>query len=137
MKVSDLQINSKLYPLEPKKVTNQAAQTTGTAAAGKSEGMKPFAEILQDQIKENSGVRFSAHALKRLQERQLGLSPQELSRLDNGVKQLDEKGSTNSVVLIDDTAYIVSVKNKTVVTAVDNTKAAGNIFTNVDSVAIV
>jgi len=74
--------------------------------------------------------------MRRLEERQVALNEDTLHRLDSGLRQLDEKGSRNSVIFLDDTAFVVSVKNKTVVTAVQK-EQQGNVFTNIDSVAIV
>lgn len=65
------------------------------------------------------------------------VSQNEIERLNNGVKQLDEKGSKNSLILVDDTAFVVSVRNKMVITAIDKQMSANNVFTNIDSVAIV
>ena len=58
-------------------------------------------------------------------------------RLENGVKQASEKGITDSLVLVDSLAFIVNVPNKTVVTAMDQTEANGNIFTNIDGAVII
>jgi len=137
MKVADLQINSKLYPIGPNKVNGKSINPQRDVEKKKTEGTQPFSKILQDKIDSQKQLKFSAHAVKRLEQRSVRLSEHELSRLDNGLKQLDEKGSRNSLILVDDTAYIVSVKNKTVVTALKNAEALNNVFTNIDSVAIV
>ncbi|HGY55128.1 MAG TPA: flagellar protein, partial [Caldithrix abyssi] len=65
------------------------------------------------------------------------LTDSQLHRLNEGVRQLNARGSQNSVILLDNTAYVVSVRNKTVVTAVNNAAENNNIFTNIDSMAIV
>jgi len=57
--------------------------------------------------------------------------------LENGVKQASEKGITESLVLVDSLAFIVNVPNKTVVTALDQTEANSNIFTNIDGAVII
>jgi len=72
-----------------------------------------------------------------LDERQISMSKSELTRLTEGVKKVEDKGANSSLILIDDMAYIVSVKNKIVVTALDKNSTLGNVFTNIDSVAIV
>ena len=40
------------------------------------------------------------------------------------------------MILLKETALVVSVKNRTVITAVDEASAKENIFTNIDSAAI-
>lgn len=136
MKVADLQRHIPIYPLEPGKGAAKTGQS-GVTGQPPPANAKPFAEILQEKIGNQQSLRFSAHAIRRLEERSVRLSENELTRLNQGVQQLDEKGSKNSLVLIDDTAYIVSVKNKIVVTALNNAAATTNVFTNIDSVAIV
>jgi len=131
MRVSDLQLNSRIQPLDPQK-TNAGK----THQPGKS-GTQNFADILRKNLKTDEGVNFSAHAMSRIEQRNLNITTDELSRLNSGLQRLESKGSQNSLVLVDDTAYIVSVKNKMVVTAIDKSEAVNNVFTNIDSVAIV
>ena len=137
MKVSDLQIQNRIHPFDPQRIQPQRGKMDGAAQVDDGAKVDPFGEVLRKTIDENTHVRFSEHALQRLTQRSLAPNAQQLSRLDDGIRQLDAKGSRNSVVLVDDTAYIVSVKNKTVVTAVDNMAANSNIFTNIDSMAVV
>ncbi len=132
MRVSDLQMNARIQPLVPKKINVQKS-----GQPGKSGKIQKFDEILQEKLKSNKGVNFSAHAMSRIEQRNLNISTDELSRLDSGFQKLEDKGSLNSLVLVDNTAYIVSVKNRTVVTALDKAEAINNVYTNIDSVAIV
>ena len=44
------------------------------------------------------------------------------------------KGSKDSLVMVDDTALIVNIPNKTVVTAMQVKGENENVFTNIDSV---
>jgi flagellar operon protein len=82
-------------------------------------------------------IKFSGHALNRLTERDVKLTNADYSRLEQGLKQVEEKGASKSLILVDENAFIVSVKNKTVVTALSMENTASNVFTNIDSVAIV
>jgi len=67
----------------------------------------------------------------------IGYDNVDFARLENGIKQVANKGANNSLVMIDNNAYIVNVKNRTIVTAVDQQSLKNNVFTNIDSVAIV
>jgi flagellar operon protein len=134
MKISDLQFSGRVQPLQPLKPPTAPKEDTASNSQAKNVN---FGDLLQNNIEEQQKVRFSNHAIKRLQERSLILSQDLLERLNSGVQQLDEKGARNSLVLIDQTAYVVSVKNKTVVTAVNQSEEGKNIFTNIDGVAIV
>ena len=132
MKVAELQFNQRIYPLDPLKSQKLKAAQTGE----QTEKAKAFSEVLKKNLQQTDKVRFSAHALKRIEERQLPLGEQTLDRLNNALSQLRQKGSKNSVVFLDETAFVVSVQNSTVVTALENNNTQ-NIFTNIDSVAIV
>ncbi len=136
MKVADLQMRANINPLQNKKV-NQAGGTGALLDIKKAQAGINFADILQKSVEQNSSVQFSAHAVKRLEERSLQISPNEIERLNNGVKEVNAKGAKNSLIMVDDTAFVVSVRNKMVITAIDKTQTASNVFTNIDSVAFV
>ena len=101
----------------------------------------PFEEILRQKQTQNvmdaSELKFSKHAASRLNDRNIALTDAQNIRLENGVKQAGEKGITESLVLVDSLAFIVNVPNKTVVTALDQTEANSNIFTNIDGAVII
>lgn len=92
-----------------------------------------FADILAGQ---QTKVKFSKHANERLRDRQIDLSDQQLAKLDDTVERMAEKGARESLIYMNDMAFLVSVKNRTVITAMDGTSAKENIFTNIDSAAI-
>ena len=134
MKVAELQATQRLIPLQPgRKVPTQ--KTGGLQKNGATQ--KTFADILQEQVKQSANVKFSAHALHRIEQRNLQMGATEVERINQGLQQLSAIGSQNSVILMDDTAFVVSVKNRTVVTAVDKAAGEANVFTNIDSLAIV
>ncbi len=96
-----------------------------------------FSEVLRSRLEQEAGVKFSAHAMDRLNERGIILKQDELSRLSGAVSKAEEKGVNDSLILIDDKAFIVSIKNQTVVTAMTGDSIKDNIFTNIDSTLIV
>ena len=100
-----------------------------------------FEEVLRqkqnESVIESSGLKFSKHATNRLLDRNIALTDSQNVRLENGVKQASEKGITESLVLVDSLAFIVNVPNRTVVTALDQTEANSNIFTNIDGAVII
>ena len=96
-----------------------------------------FEEIWKQKTGEVNGeLRFSKHAANRLADRNLTLSQEQLSRLNEGAKKAGEKGIKESLVMVDQLAFIVNVPNNTVITAMDNTRADENIFTNIDGAVI-
>ena len=81
-------------------------------------------------------LKFSKHAAGRLIDRNIELSENQMERLQEGARSAGQKGIKDSLVIVDELAFIVNVPNKTVVTALDQTEARGNIFTNIDGAVI-
>jgi flagellar operon protein len=96
---------------------------------------KSFAEELRGATGA-SGLHFSKHALERLQRRGIELDASTMHRLGEGVARAAGKGSRDSLVLVDGTAFVVSVRNHTVITAVGSEHMKDNVFTNIDSAVI-
>jgi flagellar operon protein len=83
-----------------------------------------------------SGVKFSNHAVERMQTRGISYNKADLERLNEAVTKAANKGSKDTLVLMNDSALIVSVKNKTVVTVMDKAALKENVFTNIDSTIV-
>jgi flagellar operon protein len=83
-----------------------------------------------------SPVRFSKHASVRLGDRNIELSSEQLNRLNEGAQKANAKGINESLVLVDEIAFIVNIKNNTVITAMDQSEAKENVFTNIDGAVI-
>jgi flagellar operon protein len=92
-----------------------------------------FQEIFRQQA---GTLQFSQHALQRIERRGIDLSDGTLQRLETGAARAASKGSRDSVVFVDGTAFVVSVRNKTVITAVDREHMREHVFTNIDSAVI-
>lgn len=107
----------------------------GAAAPGAPQraGGPSFADVL---TRETSRVKFSGHALQRIERRGIELDQATLTRLSDGVARAAQKGARESVVFIDGTAFVVSVRNSTVITAVDREHMREHVFTNIDSAVI-
>ena len=81
-------------------------------------------------------LRFSKHAAVRLQDRGIELSNDQMERLSDGVKKAQRKGIRDSLVIVDQLAFIVNIPNQTVVTAMDSREADENVFTNINGAVI-
>ena len=81
-------------------------------------------------------VKFSNHAVERMMSRGIQFSKEDLGRLNEAVGRAASKGSKDSLILMKDSALIVSVKNKTVVTVMDKNALKDNVFTNIDSTIV-
>lgn len=96
-----------------------------------------FEDVLrQTALEKETGLKFSKHASMRLNEREITLTQNQSTRLENGVDAASKKGINDSLVLVDNLAFIVNVPNKTVVTAMDQTETNSNVFTNIDGAVI-
>ncbi len=98
-----------------------------------------FRDVLQQTAAPATGepLKFSAHALARLQSRNITLSPSDLDRMNAMADKAAAKGAKQSLFMMGDVAMVVSIKNRTVITAVDGDSMRENVFTNIDSAAIV
>ncbi|MDA0745092.1 MAG: hypothetical protein O2954_01120 [bacterium] len=118
-------------PVEKSAQQNQPSKT----------GKSSFQEIFQKELGQE--LRFSAHAQDRLSERDIRLSPEALNKLTSAVDKAAAKGARDALVLMpgasrkEDLALVVSVTNRTVVTAMDGEHIRENVFTNIDSAMIV
>lgn len=82
-------------------------------------------------------LKFSAHAMARLQSRNISLTSEDVTKMNAMADKAAAKGAKNSLFIVRDTAMIVSIKNRTVITAVDSDSMKDNVFTNIDSAAII
>lgn len=112
-------------------VTGLAPTLQPTAPAEAKRLGEEFAGVLQDRLK------VSGHAQTRLDSRGITLGDAEWSRVMQGVDRAAAKGAKESLVLMDGTALVVSVRNRTLITAVDAASSKENVFTNIDSAVIV
>lgn len=93
-----------------------------------------FDSVFQQELEK---IKFSNHALKRLENRNIQLGEADISKIQSAVDRAELKGSKDSLVMMEDTAFIVNIPNRTVVTAMAVGSSYENIFTNIDSVVFV
>ena len=99
---------------------------------------RSFKDILNNKLDDNrvSDMKFSKHAINRLESRNISLTDLQMNRLSDGTRRAGEKGIKESLVLVDELAFIVNTENNTVVTAMNQTNNDENIFTNIDGAVI-
>lgn len=106
----------------------QQVDSSSTKVKGASDS---FNSIFEQELNK---LKFSNHALKRLENRNIQLSENDRDKIQNAVQKAEMKGSKDSLVMMNNTAYIVNIPNHTVVTALPVENSSENIFTNIDSV---
>jgi len=127
---------SKMYGAhipKPNKTGQVGAQQLPAQHQPKSLGKTEFQRILQEK---SGRIEFSAHATKRMDQRDMKLSEQDLGRLKDAVDRASGKGAKESLVLLNGMAFVVSVSNRTVITAIDMDSMKENVVTNIDSAVI-
>ena len=97
---------------------------------------RPSTSLTPPGLNKVSGLKFSNHAIERMMSRGIRFTPQDMDRLNEAVARAQAKGSKDSLILMNDSALIVSVKNKTVVTVMDKAALKENVFTNIDSTIV-
>lgn len=99
-----------------------------------------FQEVLLQKTLQEPGqtqtLKFSKHAAGRLNDRGIELSDNQMERLYDGVRRAGQKGIKDSLVIVDELAFIVNIPNSTVVTAMDSTETNDNVFTNINGAVI-
>lgn len=100
-----------------------------------SKGKSVFEDQLQKSIE--PPLAFSAHAASRLKLRNIALTPIDLEALNKAVSQVADKGGKESLIYYKNTGFVVSIPNRTVITAIDGLSKQEHIFTQIDSAMIV
>lgn len=113
-------------------------RTSGIAENKVSKPQVSFQDVLLQKTLQGQTERlkFSKHASGRLSERGIELSKGQMERLSDGVQKAKQKGIRDSLVLVDELAFIVNIPNNTVVTAMDSTETTDNVFTNISGAVI-
>ena len=110
---------------------HQIVKPQQSAAAAKG-----FADVLKGELDKNDGVKFSKHAMERIQSRGVDMSQQTLDSLNQAVTKARAKGCKDIAVIGEANAFIVSVQNNTVITTMNALEMRENIFTNIDGAVI-
>jgi flagellar operon protein len=125
--------NRLLYPQQPILPTVKPSGSASQRLQQKTADAA-FEQVLQQEL---SGLKFSQHARARLDSRSIKLGPAELIKLNEAVSKVAQKGAKESLIMLNNNlAFVVSVKNRTVITAIDGANIKDNVFTNIDSAVI-
>lgn len=114
----------RINPVQPQQ-SQHSSQTVNRVQTGNS-----FA----DTLAQVDGIRFSNHAQKRLDDRAISMPEDGIQRLTQAVEKAKARGGKESLILMDDLAFIVNVKDRVVVTTMDAKQRGQGVFTQIDSV---
>jgi len=130
--VNNLNINGQLQKLSQLQEAQKKLKQSSIVQP--EVGAPSFKDVLQQKVTAaGPEIQFSAHAEKRLTSRNIEITPDIMQRLQNALAKAKDKGANETLMVFDKFSLIVSVKNNTVITAVDNGSLKDNVFTNIDS----
>ena len=131
----------KLLPGQPVQPTGgvrpRMPGETRTKAAETGLADVSFRQLLDESLRTTGGVKFSAHAVRRLESRGIQLSSDDVSAIEEAVDRAADKGGRDSLVLSPDYAMVVNIPSRTVITAFDQQQLRENVVTNIDSAVFV
>lgn len=123
----------------------QSPVTTGTpgltrpkpAQQSPSQDEGSFQKLLEQRLADRQSIQFSKHAVNRLETRNIQLSPGNMDRLQQGIDLAQEKGLDDALILMDQAGFIVSAKNRTIITALGSSDLKGTVITNITGTVII
>ena len=119
-------IRSGISPSVAKKQADQAVKEVGA-----------FGTLFQTAVTDDGSISFSSHAKDRLGLRGINLTPEEIQRLSEGISKASSKGAKQSLLVMENKAFIVGVPSRTVITALDADSMRAKVFINIDSAVFV
>ena len=108
----------------------------GQSTSGITKPNSSFEDIFAKKLFDNKEVKFSKHAESRLQTRNIKLTEEQKSKLNDAINKAGEKNVKDSLVMVDDIAFVVNVREKNVVTVLNKDEMKNNVFTNIDGAVI-
>lgn len=117
-------------PVKPKTPDTAVRPDTGQPAVD-------FRQLLDETLRTTGGVKFSAHAVRRLESRGISLDQTDVTAIESAVDRAAAKGGRDSLMLAADYAMVVNIPSRTVVTAFDQEQLRENVVTNIDSAVFV
>lgn len=107
------------------------AQSARSSAAAPKPGGNFAGELA------NAELKFSAHAQKRLHDRNIQLSDADRARISESTTLAAAKGAREALLVMDRLALVVGVPTRTVITVMEPQSGDPAVFTNIDSVVMV
>jgi|TARA_Y100000294_G_scaffold104908_1_gene97453 flagellar operon protein len=137
MRAGVLQIQNNIYEFDPKKIGETSFSYKSNDLGNSEKVNVSFKEVLNNKIFQDNTINFSDKASKNLHEINGSLTTDQMNRLELGLGKLKEKGVSSGVLLMDSTAFVLNVKNQTVMTTIGKNRIQENVFSNFDAFAIV
>ena len=137
MRAGVLKIQNHIYEFDPKKIGETFFSHKKSDLGNAEKVNVSFKEILDEKIFKDNSISFSDRASKILNEINGHLTTDQMNRLESGLGKLKKKGIVSGILLMDSTAFVLNVKNQTVVTTIGQNRIQENVFSNFDAFAVV
>lgn len=124
------------YLLRKSKVTQTNRPNNTRVNNTKQPPKQSFDAVLQ-QIQSSGEVKFSKHALSRLEQRNIKLTAEDITKINGAVDKAAKKGVKDALIMMDNKVFVANIKNKTVITAAADDQLKDNVFTNIDGAVII
>jgi flagellar operon protein len=122
-------INGKIVPID---IPERSSNINKVNNSGNN-----FRSVLDSELNKVKEVKISAHAMERLKSRNIELNSTDLQKITEAIIKADTKGAKESLLLYKDMAFIASIRNKMIITAMDSANVKDNVFTNIDSAVLI
>lgn len=130
-------INGKIYSFGDFESQTINSKNRTIADNTKINSENSFESILKKEVQKKDNFVISNHAAERLKERNISLNESDMLRINEAINKAQTKGCNQSLILYKDVVLVASIKNRTIITAVDKDSSKGNVFTNIDSVVLI
>ena len=137
MRAGVLQIQNNIYEFDPKNIGKTSFSHKKSDLVNSEKVNVSFKDILDEKIFQDNSISFSDKASKILHEINGNLTTEQMNRLESGLEKLKNKGVASGILLMDSTAFVLNVKNQTVMTTIGKNRIQDNVFSNFDAFAIV
>lgn len=128
-------INGKSYQIK-KLPENSLHPKVNNYVNSRAANKDRFNEILNKEINKQESFKISNHAIQRLNQRNIEFNVEDVKKINEGINKAKEKGANDCLILYKELALITSIKNRTIITALDKKSSKENVFTNIDSVVL-
>ena len=128
-----VKINNYQRPVDLIEIANRGKLAQPNTEPGKTS----FKDMFSREMADSRELYFSKHAQERLYSRGISISEDTINRIADAVDKADQKGSRETLILTDDAAMVVSIKNRTVITAFDRENLREGVVTSIDSAVII
>lgn len=128
-----MRIHNYQRPVDLIEIANRNKVETKEQSSEKSS----FKDMFSRELADTRQLHFSKHAHERLHSRGISLSENTINSMADAIDKAEQKGSKETLVLADEAAFVVSVPNRTVITAFDKDNLKEGVVTSIDSAVII